>query len=79
MASVDRQINLKFTQPFNQILTMLILVGMVAVGTYLVYPSIAPIFSGISVFKRLHHHCVSVWPDFVLLAGFDHDQIRKLD
>ncbi len=44
MASVDRQINLKFTQPFNQILTMLILVGMVAVGTYLVYPSIAPIF-----------------------------------
>lgn len=44
LTSTDRQISLKFTQPFNQILTMLILVGLVCVGTYLVYPAISPIF-----------------------------------
>ena len=52
----------RFTLPVNQILTMLVLTGLVAVGVYLIYPSLDEVFLGIPLFERRHSCGVRCWP-----------------
>ena len=33
-----------FTQPYSQILAMLVILGLVGVGAYLAYPQVSPVF-----------------------------------
>src|SRR6056297_1950279 len=44
MAQRDREAELHFTRPYRQILTMLIVLGLVGFGAYLAYPQVAPVF-----------------------------------
>ena len=44
MAQMDREAELHFTRPYRQILTMLIVLGLVGFGAYLAYPQVAPVF-----------------------------------
>ncbi len=44
MAKPDREAEPQFTRPYRQILTMLIVLGLVGVGAYLAYPQVAPVF-----------------------------------
>ncbi|MEM9716057.1 MAG: biopolymer transporter ExbB [Pseudomonadota bacterium] len=44
MAVTDNADALSFSRPIRQILTMVIIVALVAVGGYLAYPAVAPIF-----------------------------------
>ncbi|NNL17950.1 MAG: biopolymer transporter ExbB [Boseongicola sp.] len=44
MDQPDREVELQFTQPYRQILTMLIVLGLVGAGAYLAYPQVAPVF-----------------------------------
>ncbi len=44
MDQPDREVERHFTQPYRQILTMLICLGLVAFGAYLAYPQVAPVF-----------------------------------
>ena len=44
MASPDREAEPHFTRPYRQILTMLIVLGLVGFGAYLAYPEVAPVF-----------------------------------
>lgn len=44
MPDLSAKLEPRFTQPVNQITTMLILVVLVAVGVYIAYPAVAPIF-----------------------------------
>ena len=56
MASPDREAEPQFTRPYRQILTMLIVLGLVGFGAYLAYPQVAPVFLA-----------RSRWPDFNIL------------
>ncbi|MGG7645974.1 biopolymer transporter ExbB [Rhodovulum sp. YNF3179] len=42
--AADREADAHFTQPVRQIVMMLVVIGLVAAGSYLVYPSLAPVF-----------------------------------
>ena len=44
MDQPDREAERQFTQPYRQILTMLVVLGLVAFGAYLAYPQVAPVF-----------------------------------
>ena len=44
MDKPDRTFERQFTQPYRQILTMLIVLGLVGGGAYLIYPQVAPVF-----------------------------------
>lgn len=44
MDKPDREVELQFTQPYRQFLTMLIVLGLVGAGAYLAYPQVAPVF-----------------------------------
>ncbi len=44
MDEPDREVERHFTQPYRQVLTMLICLGLVAFGAYLAYPQVAPVF-----------------------------------
>ncbi len=44
MASPDREAEPQFTRPYRQILTMLIVLGLVGFGAYLAIPQVAPVF-----------------------------------
>jgi ABC-type multidrug transport system fused ATPase/permease subunit len=44
MDKPDREVELQFTQPYRQILTMLIVLGLVGAGAYVAYPQVAPVF-----------------------------------
>ncbi|MXQ08493.1 biopolymer transporter ExbB [Alphaproteobacteria bacterium GH1-50] len=44
MASPDREAEPHFTRPYRQILTMLIVLGLVGFGAYVAYPQVAPVF-----------------------------------
>ena len=44
MDQPDREVELHFTQPYRQVLTMLIVLGLVGAGAYLAYPQVAPVF-----------------------------------
>lgn len=40
----DREAEPQFTQPYRQILTMVIVLGLVGFGAYIAYPQVAPVF-----------------------------------
>ena len=44
MDEPDREAERHFTQPYRQVLTMLICFGLVGFGAYLAYPQVAPVF-----------------------------------
>lgn len=44
MVKPDREVELLFTQPYRQVLTMLIVLGLVGAGAYVAYPQVAPVF-----------------------------------
>ena len=44
MDQPDREAERQFAQPYRQILTMLIVLGLVGAGAYLAYPQVAPVF-----------------------------------
>jgi len=44
MDTPDRTFERHFTQPYRQILTMLIVLALVGAGAYLIYPQVAPVF-----------------------------------
>ncbi len=44
MDKPDRTFERHFTQPYRQILTMLIVLGLVGAGCYVAYPKVAPVF-----------------------------------
>lgn len=44
MDKPDRTFERHFTQPYRQILTMLIVLALVGVGAYVAYPQVAPVF-----------------------------------
>ncbi|MEO0944364.1 MAG: biopolymer transporter ExbB [Pseudomonadota bacterium] len=44
MDKPDRTFERHFTQPYRQIVTMLIVLGLVSAGAYLAYPQVAPVF-----------------------------------
>ena len=44
MDKPDREVELQFTQPYRQILTMLTVLGLVGAGAYVAYPQVAPVF-----------------------------------
>ena len=46
MAQKDLGFQNQFTQPVNQIITMLLIVIAVFVGGYFLYPAVSPIFVG---------------------------------
>lgn len=44
MDQPDREAEPQFTQPYRQILTMVIVLGLVGFGAYVAYPKVAPVF-----------------------------------
>ena len=44
MDQPDREDGRQFTQPYRQILTMMVVLGLVGVGAYIAYPQVAPVF-----------------------------------
>lgn len=44
MDQPDREAERQFSQPYRQILTMLVVLVLVAVGAYIAYPQVAPVF-----------------------------------
>ncbi len=44
MDQADREAERNFTQPYRQILTMIIVLGLVGFGAYIAYPQVAPVF-----------------------------------
>lgn len=44
MDQPDREAEQHFTQPYRQILTMIIVLGLVGFGAYIAYPKVAPVF-----------------------------------
>jgi len=44
MDQPDREVELQFTQPYRQIVTMLTVLGLVWAGAYVAYPQVAPVF-----------------------------------
>ncbi|WP_413719985.1 biopolymer transporter ExbB [Silicimonas sp. MF1-12-2] len=44
MDQPDREAERHFTQPYRQILTMVIVLGLVGFGAYIAYPQVAPVF-----------------------------------
>ena len=44
MDQPDREAERNFTQPYRQILTMIIVLGLVGFGAYIAYPQVAPVF-----------------------------------
>ncbi|MEQ9041497.1 MAG: biopolymer transporter ExbB [Silicimonas sp.] len=44
MDQPDREAEQHFTQPYRQILTMVIVLGLVGFGAYIAYPEVAPVF-----------------------------------
>ena len=44
MDQPDREAERHFTQPYRQILTMIIVLGLVGFGAYIAYPQVAPVF-----------------------------------
>ncbi len=40
----DREAEAQFTQPYRQIITMVVVLVLVAVGAYIAYPEVAPVF-----------------------------------
>ncbi len=44
MDQPDRQAEQNFTQPYRQILTMVVVLGLVGFGAYIAYPQVAPVF-----------------------------------
>lgn len=44
MHNPGREVDLQFSQPFKQILTMVVIIGLVGAGGYLAYPALGPVF-----------------------------------
>ena len=44
MDQPDREVEQQFTQPYRQILVMLIVLALVGVGAWFAYPQVAPVF-----------------------------------
>ena len=44
MDQPEREAEPQFSQPYRQILTMLIVLGLVGFGAYIAYPQVAPVF-----------------------------------
>ncbi|CAN0596658.1 unnamed protein product, partial [Ectocarpus sp. 12 AP-2014] len=44
MDQPDREAERQFTLPYRQILTMVIVLGLVGAGAYIAYPQVAPVF-----------------------------------
>ena len=44
MDQPEREAEPHFSQPYRQILTMLIVLGLVGFGAYIAYPQVAPVF-----------------------------------
>ena len=44
MDQPDREAELQFTRPYRQILTMIVVLGLVGAGAYIAYPQVAPVF-----------------------------------
>ncbi len=44
MDQPDREVELQFTQPYRQFLTMLLVLALVGGGAYIAYPQVAPVF-----------------------------------
>lgn len=44
MDTPDRSIERHFTQPYRQIVTMLVVLALVGTGAYVIYPQVAPVF-----------------------------------
>lgn len=44
MDQPDREAEQNFTQPYRQILTMIVVLGLVGFGAYIAYPQVAPVF-----------------------------------
>ncbi|WP_338064489.1 biopolymer transporter ExbB [Paramylibacter kogurei] len=66
---------MRFTQPVNQIITMMILVGLVSVGTYFAYPAVSPIFlaspylNGVIILVFLAGLISCFWQVFTLIKS----------
>ena len=78
MLQVDQKPDPHFTQPVRQILMMLVFVVIVAIGAFLSYQSLLPIFMA-NMYLWLHHACVRIWRISVFLAGFYAGKLSQLD
>ena len=86
MDKPDRTFERHFTQPYRQILTMLIVLALVGVGAYLIYPQVAPVFlanpllNGFIGFVFIIGVLACFWQVFQLVSsvswieGFAHDR-----
>ncbi len=86
MDQPDRTFERQFTQPYRQILTMLVVLGLVGAGAYLAYPQVAPVFlanpylNGFIGFIFVIGVLACFWQVFQLVSsvswieGFAHDR-----
>ena len=86
MDQPDREAERHFTQPYRQILTMLIVLGLVGSGAYIAYPQVAPVFlanpylNGFIGFVFVIGVVACFWQVFQLVSsvswieGFAHDR-----
>lgn len=86
MDKPDRTFERHFTQPYRQMLTMLVVLGLVGVGAYIAYPQVAPVFlanpylNGFIGFVFVIGVLACFWQVFQLVSsvswieGFAHDR-----
>lgn len=86
MDQPDREAERQFTQPYRQMLTMIIVLGLVGAGAYLAYPQVAPVFlanpylNGFIVFVFIIGVLACFWQVFQIgssvswIEGFAHDR-----
>ena len=86
MDQPDREAERQFTQPYRQMLTMIIVLGLVAAGAYVAYPQVAPVFlanpylNGFIGFVFVIGVLACFWQVFQLVSsvswieGFAHDR-----
>ncbi len=82
----DREAERQFTQPYRQILTMLIVLALVGFGAYIAYPQVSPVFlanpwlNGFICFVFVVGVLACFWQVFQLVSsvswieGFAHDR-----
>jgi len=86
MDQPDREAERQFTQPYRQMLTMIIVLGLVGAGAYLAYPQVAPVFlanpylNGFIFFVFIIGVLACFWQVFQIgssvswIEGFAHDR-----
>ena len=86
MDEPDRGAERHFTQPYRQIVTMILVLGLVGVGAYIAYPEVAPVFlanpwlNGFIGFVFVIGVLACFWQVFQLVSsvswveGFAHDR-----